>query len=407
MSAATKLRPGLRDVALAKLRPSEDNPRSISGAGLERLKKQIEADPTFLKARPICAMPDGRIYAGEQRWRACRELGRKSAPTYVEEIDEARRRERMARDNAHGGDWVPQEVAALVTEHQAAGGDPSLFGFSEGELSGFLASVDTPEKRADPAAAIEPPTNPTTVPGELIQLGEHRLLCGDTTDGEDVKRLFGTERVDAVITDPPFAIYGSSSGLSSSVTDDKIVRPFFRDALLAAGGIVKLFGQVYVHCDWRSWPSWWEVAKGTSLEPKNLIAWDKGGSGLGNNWANTYELIGYFVHMPRQKAMKSDRPTGMRPVLKSNVIRANRPTGENRQHNAAKPTDLIAELIDAATEEGETVADLFAGSGSTLIACEEAGRTCKAMEIDPAWCDVIVARWERATGRKARRHPPK
>src|SRR5207237_245118 len=100
------------------------------------------------------------------------------------------------------------------------------------------------------------------------------------------ERVLEGKRAAMVFTDPPYAIYGSSSGLGADVTDDKIVRPFFRDVLAMAQRATSLFAHVYVCCDWRSWPSWWEVAKLTGLAPKNLVVWDKGGGGLGNNFAN-------------------------------------------------------------------------------------------------------------------------
>jgi DNA modification methylase len=189
------------------------------------------------------------------------------------------------------------------------------------------------------------------------------------------------------------------------VSDDKMVRPFFAAALRAAQRVTRHFAHVYVCTDWRSWPSIWDAAKQTALEPKNLLVWDKGSSGLGNNYANTYELIGYFTHMPPQKTMSGHRETGQRAVLRPNVIRANRPVGEERLHNAAKPVDLIGEVLTLASDPGDLVADLFGGSGSVMIAAGNTDRRCRTMELDPGLCDVIVERWEKHTGHKAKRPP--
>lgn len=399
-----KLKLGRSHPRLSRLSEWDRNPRRISDSRMDNLKASMQAEPETLEARPLICTPDGTVLAGNMRLRAARELGLSSLPVFVIEADERRARAIALRDNNEFGEWVPDEVAQMIAQHEADGEDLATLGFAEGEVESFLASVeDEGAKPPPPEPAIVPPKNPTTNPGDLYTLGDHKLLCGDATDLEDVGQLIGRRRVECVLTDPPFAIYGSSSGLSSSVTDDKIVRPFFRDALVAASRAVKLFGSVYVHCDWRSWPSWWEVAKVTSLEPKNLLVWDKHGSGLGSNWANTHELIGYFVHMPEQKTMKGEGPKGIRPVLHTNVLRFPRPSGTERLHNAAKPVPLLAEIMDASTDEGAHVADLFLGSGSTLIACETSGRKCRALEVDPAWCDVAVERWQQLTGRKARR----
>ena len=295
-------------------------------------------------------------------------------------------------------------LGALAQKDDQTYKDLSALVETENEvLQELMKSVDTPSMmRSTPTDAI--PTDPLeniAKIGDLFMLDGHRVFCGDSTNSADVEKLMDGVRADCVLTDPPYAIYGSSSGLSSSVTDDKIVRPFFRDVLHAAQRTVKMFGQVYVFCDWRSWPSWWEVSKTTQLAPKNLLVWYKGG-GMGNNYANAYELVGYYVHMPEQRTMSSDRVSGIRPVLKPNVIMGSgRPAGGTRTHNAQKPVTLLSELIENGTEEGEIVLDYFLGSGSTLIAAEQQNRICYAMEIDPKYVDLSIARWEQMTGKKA------
>ena len=255
-------------------------------------------------------------------------------------------------------------------------------------------------------------------PGKVYHLGQHRLWCGDSLlegpgeEGDDweiavLSAFLEDVTLGAVVSDPPFAIYGSSSGLAADVTDDKIVRPFFRQVLRRCQEVLPLFGAAYICCDWRSWASWWQVAKATRLEPKNLLVWDKGGNGLGNNWANTYELIGYFVVMPAQRAMKADRVGGIHQVLKPNMLRHSRvrETVEavtaiagkvgvgGKLHNAQKPIPLLEEVIRACPP-GD-VLDMFAGSGSTMIAAEEAGRRCHLVEVEPRECDKIRRRWTR------------
>jgi DNA modification methylase len=249
----------------------------------------------------------------------------------------------------------------------------------------------------------ELPDDPITQPGDLVELGAHRLICGDSTEPAVIDRLLSNGRVDCVVTDPPYAIYGSSTGLASEVADDKMVRPFFRAALKSAARALIPFGHLYVCCDWRSWSSWWEVCKGTGLAPKNMIVWDKGGSGLGNNYANTHELLFYCAAIPRRTRMTVDNP-GQRPVLDTNVWRIARvPSGEERIHNAQKPVELFTRALENSTVPGERVLDLFAGSGTILVAAEQTERVAFVADSDPAWADAAIARWERLTGKKAKR----
>ena len=220
----------------------------------------------------------------------------------------------------------------------------------------------------DPDEVPALPETPTTKPGDLWIMGPHRILCGDTTQAADVERLMGGEVADMVWTDPPYAIYGSSSGIGSDIADDKMVRPFFLEVLRASRDNVAMFGHIYIACDWRSWPSWWEMAKRAELAPKNLIVWDKGGSGLGSSYANTYELVGFFARLPKQTVMTSGFKTGQRQVHSSNVMRFDKVPGGQREHNAQKPVQLVTAQIELSSDPGQLVIDWFAGSGTTLIA---------------------------------------
>lgn len=281
------------------------------------------------------------------------------------------------------------------------------------------AGVEPPEPTEPPAPEPEPTADlqpePITRRGDIIRLGWHVLMCGDSTDDDDVDALriaadpaFGEPRAcDVAVMDPPYAVYGSSTGIAADITDDKMVRPMFRAIVRQIARVVKPFGHFYVCCDWRSWPSWWEVAKGTPAVWKNCVVWDKGGAGLGSNYANTHEFIGFGSVIPMRESM-TQKITGIRSVFDANVWRADRVRSsedEKREHNAQKPVVLMRRAIENSSEKGGVVLDLFGGAGSTLIAAEQTGRVCLVMEIEPRWCDVIVARWERATGLTAQRPP--
>jgi DNA modification methylase len=239
--------------------------------------------------------------------------------------------------------------------------------------------------------------------GEMWRLGAHRLLCGDTASEDDMGRLTAGRLVDCVLTDPPYAIYGSSSGIGKDIADDKMVLPFFTRIGEVFRTRTKEFGHVYTFCDWRSFATLWNGYKRASLTPKNCIIWDKNAGGLGNNYSNTHEFIAYHANLEPPKSMSSGARTGQRQVLQPNIYACDRVRGEERLHNAAKPVELLRWLLENSTDQGETVLDGFGGSGSTLIAAEKTGRVCYMMELEPKMCDIIIARWERLSGLKAAR----
>jgi DNA modification methylase len=225
-----------------------------------------------------------------------------------------------------------------------------------------------------------------TVPGR-----EHRILCGDSTLAEDLARLLDGASIDMVLTDPPYAIYGSSTGVDSDVADDKMVRPFFERVLQVCRSALKDLGHCYVCCDWRSWAAIWDSAKRAGMSPKNCIVWDKNTPGLGSQYSNGHEFVGFFSKMP-PKLMNGTSRDHQRLILRPNVIRSNRPTGDERRHNAAKPRPLFEELITNSSDVRESVLDLFGGSGTTTICAESLGRVSYTMEIEPKNIAIILER---------------
>ena len=197
------------------------------------------------------------------------------------------------------------------------------------------------------------------------------------------------------LTDPPYAIFGSSTGISSEISDDKMVRPFFADLGFALRRATKPFAHVYVHCDWRSYQVVWYGMTNAGLVPKNCIVWDKGDGGLGAMYMNSHEFVTFFVNEPSTGAATGHgKKAGQRTVNdQTNISRAGRVRGDDRQHNAAKPLGMLMWLIQNSTDEGEVVCDPFLGSGTTLIAAEQTGRVCYGMEIEPKYVDVIRQRY--------------
>jgi len=386
--------PTVQHVPIGSIKPNPSNPRTIRDERFYKLVQSIKDFPEMLELRPIVTDADRVVLGGNMRLKACKAAGLKTVPVVVaDHLTESQRREFIVKDNVGFGDW---DWDALANEWDA------------GELEAW--GLEVPDSAQEPAAGLtdpdavpEVPDEPITKSGDLWLLGRHRLLCGDSTNQDDITRLLNGETADMVFTDPPYVLFGNSTGVNG-IADDKMVRPFFRDILAACRQHTKMYGHVYVCCDWHSAFTIEAMSREVELAAKNLIVWDKGGGGVGAMYQQTHELIWFFANSPKQKTTTRTEKAGERVVHGiSNIWRFPRVRASERNHNAAKPVDMLAVPLEASSDHGEIVLDLFLGSGTTLIAAQQLNRRCYGMEIDPKYCDVIVRRWEEFTGQKATR----
>lgn len=390
-----------KQVAVADLTAADRNPRTHSKTQIAQLVKSIRR---FGFTNPVLIDESGQLIAGHGRLEAAKVEGLTHVPAIeVAGLTASDKRALLIADNqlALNAAWDVELLGVELASLEGEGFDTDLLGFSDEQLAELIAPGT--RGNTDPDVVPPLPKEPTAQPGELYALGRHRLLCGDSFNAEDRKRLLDGTLVDLVLTDPPYAIYGSSSGIGSDIADDKMVRPFFEKLGRVCLESVREFAHIYVHCDWRSYATLWDGFKVARLSPKNCIVWDKGGAGLGSSYANTHEFVAFFARLPKQKAMTSGAKRGQRMVHHANIYRVNRVRGDERQHNAAKPVELLVSLIENSTDAGGLVLDLFNGSGSTLLACEKAGRSCFAMEMEARYIDVTIDRWQQFTGQKAER----
>ena len=210
----------------------------------------------------------------------------------------------------------------------------------------------------------------------------------------------GGVKADMVFTDPPYALFGNSTGVACA--DDGMVRSFFRDILVMLKMQSKLFAHIYVCCDWHSAFAIEAVSRQIELKAKNLCIWDKGDGGVGAMYQQCYEMIWFFDNSPTQKTTMNTGKAGVKTVNgKPNIWRVKRHT-TGRVHNAQKPVDLVSIPMLAGSDGGDCILDLFGGSGTTMISAEINGRKSMLMELDPKYCDVIVQRWQDFTGQQAK-----
>ena len=364
------------------------NPRQWKKADVERLAKSIEETPELLEARPIIVMPhDGKyiVLGGNLRLAALKHLGRKDVPVYVlpEDTPIDKQKEIVIKDNGSFGAWDFDMLANEWDDLPLADwGVPSWETDTQDEVAN-VTEDDFDEEQDEIHVRCQK--------GDLWQLGEHRLMCGDATSREDVERLMRGERADLVFTDPP---YGMKYTRHIPKEEQKFDMLKNDDTILDFFPCVEQFsdGFVFVCTTFKVLDQWIPLFR-KYLNLSNMIIWYKGGGRLGDlktTFAVDYEVI-----------LVSSRKHEIYGKRIGSVWECGRDNGSDYDHPTQKPVALSSTAITSTTHEGDIVLDLFGGSGSTLIACEQLNRRCFMMELDPHYCDVIIARWEKLTGGEA------
>lgn len=371
---AKKLR-DMRPVGSLILLP--DNPRH---GDIGAISQSLER---FGQQKPIVINSDGVILAGNHTFQAAKALGWDEiwvAESELEGVDQPG----FALADNRLSDLATYDHDALLKMMKE---QPDLLGtgYDEQDMAEIAGDL-TYQKQGYDGEVREPPKEPITKLGDVWLLDNHTVHCADAFKVELAEHS-------CLLTDPPYAIFGSSTGASSSAADDRMIEPFFASLMRKANTVLPVGGHAYVHCDWRSWSALWNAARGTDMQIKNMLVWDKQSPGMGTNYTNGFELLAFIHHWPERRSLASQEPDrNFRPVMgQSNILQF--PRESEKLHNAAKPVPLLEQLIKNSTEEGGTVLDLFAGSGSTLIAAANVGRVGTMVEIEPGWCDVIVDRY--------------
>ena len=275
---------------------------------------------------------------------------------------------------------------------------------TDADLAALLGLGDEPGMLTDPDEVPEVPVDPVTKPGDLWLLGEHRLLCGDSTDDAALDRLF-VGKVGCVLTDPPYGIdldtdYSGRNGGKNSMLVKVVIANTYRrvagDAVpFDASGLSARFASVKEQF-WFGGNYYRRTLPGGDLDGSWLVwdkrpsSWEPDGGNIDDVPGSGFELV--WCRQKHQQRMLRHQWSGFTA----------RNRGLEREHPTEKPVVVLEDILSRWAPAGCIVADPFAGSGTTLIAAEQTGRTCYAMEIDPAYCDVIVQRWENATGNEAK-----
>jgi DNA modification methylase len=371
----------ITEVEVSKLIPYAKNSRTHSDAQVAQIASSIKE---FGWTNPILVDGDKGIIAGHGRLMAARKLGYDKVPVIeLKDMTENQKKAYVIADNqlAMNSGWDTSMLSLELQDLQDEGFDLELLGFDDKELNALLAP-EIVEGNTDEDDVPEVPEEPKTKLGDIYLLGNHRLMCGDSTSIDDVEKLMNGQKADMVFTDPPYGI-----GYEYDEHEDN-------DNEANAQLVWDVFA---LHDCGKVWtPGLMNLARDIDRFGKTKVAvWHKkfamAGNGVGG--ASTWEPI--LILNPSEKALNNDVI-----VLKTDKEYVG---GVNLRelHSCPKPVGLYEELMKALSKPKEIIFEPFCGSGTTLIASEKTGRKCYGMEMSPKYCDVIVKRWEEFTGKKA------
>jgi len=398
------------------LKPSAGNPRTHSKKQLKQLQRSIKE---FGFINPVLVDASDRIVAGHGRIQAAKAAGLTEVPTVsVVHLTATQAKAYLIADNklALNAGW-DDELLKLELEELSFNldFDLTLTGFDTPELDFIFAKPEVKEEGAAAADRSEPSVSRS---GDLWRIGDHLVLCGDSTSEDAYRTVMGNETAGLVFTDPPYnvPVAGHVSGLgkathpefamaSGEMTEAEFtafLRTVFQH-LAAFSGDGSLH---YICMDWRH--MWETLSAGREIytDLKNMCVWAKTNGGMGNLYRSRHELV--FVYKNGTKPHVNNVELGKHGRNRTNVwdYAGTNAFGASRDadlamHPTVKPVQLVADAIQDASNRGDIVLDAFGGSGTTLVAAEQTGRRGRAIEIDPYYVDTIVQRLEKATKQKA------
>lgn len=388
----------IQKINILKLKPSEYNPRKDLKPEDEEYKKIKNSILEFGYVSPIIINSDMTVIGGHQRLKVLKELGYEQIQCIIVNLDKNKEKALNLALNKISGEWDDEKLEQILAELKETDIDMNITGFSNDEIDDILKEViGSKEDDFDIEEALNEIEEPVTKVGDIWLLGRNRLMCGDSTQKDDVMRLMHNQKADMLLTDPPYNV--DYEGVAGKIENDNMNETEFYNFLLDAfrnmNEIAREGCTFYsFHADTEGL-NFRRAFKEAGFKLAQCLVWVKNTFVMGRQdyqWKHEPILYGwkegsahYFV---------DDRS-------QSTVLEFDKPI-RNAEHPTMKPIDLLVYLIKNSSKENDLIVDLFAGSGSSIIAAEETKRICYTMELDPKYCDVVVKRWETLTGQKAK-----
>jgi DNA modification methylase len=396
----------LRYVPASQLQPNPKNWRTHPEQQQNALRG-ILAEVGIAGAVLAYETPEGGLKLIDGHLRA-ETLGNADVPVLVLDVNEAEADKLLATIDPLGAmaEADADKLRELLEEVETASEDLANMFTELAQEAGILDGLNDAEITEDEVP--EPPVDPITKPGDLWLLGDHRLLCGDSTKAEDVGRLMDGILASLVVTDPPYGVsYADKNAFLNAVDKGNSVQTPIENDHLDKESAQKLWKDSFTHmgaamrpgaCVYCFMPQGGDqmmmmmMMMVAGIEPRHELIWVKNNHVLGRtDYAYKHEPIMYAWKSGGHKFYGD---------FQTSVLEFDRPNA-SKLHPTMKPVELIARLVQNSSAVGEVLYEPFCGSGTTLIAAEQLGRKCYGMEISPAYCDVIVKRWETLTGRQA------
>jgi DNA modification methylase len=378
-------------VKISEVKLNPNNPRIIKDDKFKKLVQSIKDFPEMLNIRPIVVNQDMIILGGNMRFKACKEAGLKQVPIIKTDLTEEKQREFLIKDNTSGGEWDWEVLANEwdIEELESWGLDvPEL------EIPQFL---EAEEDNYEVANEIET----DIVLGDLFEIGNHRLLCGDSTCSDTVAKLMNGEKADMVFTDPPY-LMDFDGGMTSNkdgnwtksfnsthgaIKNDKMDKSKEADFLDGINSIIQIFtkGAFYI-CFYRlKLGDYFASMDRVGLKTRTLITWNKGNHTMSNSdyWSKCEHIFYGWID---EHNFYGGNDYDIWEISR---------TQKNDLHPTMKPIPLCEKAINNSSKKNDLVFDLFLGSGSTMVASHQLNRKCYGMELDPKYCQVIVDRMKK------------
>lgn len=406
----------IKDLKAAKYNPRKD--LKPEDKEYQKIKKSILK---FGYVETIIVNKDLTVIGGHQRLKILEELGYEEIECNVVDLTKDEEKALNIALNNLSGDWDNQKLEDLIAELKEKDFDLDVTGFDEEEIENMLdESIDLKDDNFELEKELKQIEKPIVKLGDIWILGKHRLMCGDSTSKDDVEKLMKNDVAKCIFTSPP---YNMSSKMYENYEDNLESRKYIDFNL----NVVKLWtnylkGFLFWNISYNKNSRWefieilYKIVKETGLKFMELIVWDKGHGMpitskemltrqyedilmVGNDEEISEDMELYYLGTTDRKAY-FNKKTGKGI---SNYWRISTGNTQLENHKACFPLDLPVKAIELTTSKDDIVIDCFGGSGTTLIAAEQTGRKCYTMELDPVYCDVIVKRWEKFTGRKAQK----
>ena len=374
--------PQIVNIETEDLKTDGKNPNQMQASKFIALKKNLER---FGFIVPIITNKDLVVADGEHRLKAAKSLGMETVPVIRLDIDEVDRKILRQVMNKLRGEHDLQldlEEFKFLEENDGLGVLAELMAEDEYKFLNEDINVEEDEFTEPKVAKYD------VKEGEVWQLGDHRLMCGDSTDYALVDSFIPKNKINLLFTDPPYNIdYQTMDKAFDKIKNDKMSEEDFQkftEKWLSCSFTTR----GYVCCNWKYYHIFYKALENKQLPVKSCIVWDKE-RGVQNldKYHKQHEFILYFGEFGGERTLSGD------------IFRLSRQKSD--LHPTMKPIELCSKFIVDSSKAGESVLDLFGGSGSTLIACEQTGRKCYMMELDPHYCSVIIERWEALTGKEA------